>query len=338
MGHMVYDPARGMVYQPDWWEQVGGALQAIPAGVEGQIRRGDLGSIQRQANAQTAVTGDPIVPPPWQTGGTGEVLPPLAGPPAPASAYGPTDAGAAALPPVIGPPGGGMGGGATPSGLPPLGLGGGASGAEDADALRRANRGAGSPSVPTLGGVGGLGGLGGGPGLAGLNEEAAQSLYEDTTGMALRQGFQAAGIDSFKNPYAQMAVKRYAPILGRLMDFFAIASGIDTNDTASMATWVPQFIQQFMSGAINPQKLVQQAINTARGNPILENYLTDFIGPDDLLKIQGATSGYGGRVEAARQNVLSERIARQRMQQQQHPGDPEVDRSAWLDIVRGGGR
>jgi hypothetical protein len=137
---------------------------------------------------------------------------------------------------------------------------------------------------------GGLGNIGG---PLPINEAAAMRLYEDESGMGLRQGFQDAGIDSFKNPYAMAAIRRYAPILPQLMEFFALASGQSLDDTASMATWVPQFIKGFMSGEINPQRLVQRAIEMAADNPTLKEYLLHSMGPNALFKLQGEVSGYG---------------------------------------------
>jgi hypothetical protein len=154
----------------------------------------------------------------------------------------------------------------------------------------------------------------------------------------VRQGFQDAGINSFENPYAKRVIQRYAKILPDLMDFFAIASGINPGDTASMATWVPAFIKGFMSGEIDPDKMVRRAIELAQDSPLLKTFLTEQIGVDNLLKIQGQTSGYGPRVEAARQSVLKERLARQQMDFLKNPASDDVKASAWLDIVRGGVR
>jgi hypothetical protein len=212
----------------------------------------------------------------------------------------------------------------------------GMSGTEEQDALRRA----GSAPTGSSGGVaGGLpGALSGLGGPLPTNRGAAEALYEDDSGLALRQGFQDAGINSFENPYAQRVIKRYAQILPDLMDFFAIASGISPGDTATMATWVPAFIKGFMSGEIDPDKMVRRAIDLAEQSPLLKDFLVNQIGVERLLNIQGRTSGYGPRVEAARQNVLKERLARQQMEQLQNPADEDTTASAWLSIVRGGVR
>lgn len=359
----VYDPNRGMVPAPQTPQQ------SWIDWVLSQIDPRNIQSHERMRNARAQATrdavasglGDPIIPPPMATGEQGYVgpapahvpvgsqaLPPLgdelapgapgsalAGPPAPPTAMNP-------LPP-LGPSSGTMGGAALPplqtpnsmTATPPAVLGGNnfASGPMSQAYPDETGRGLGSPSLAS-GASGGGGGLGGvdlrGP--LPINAEAAQRLYEDQSGMALRQGFQDAGIDSFKNPYAQSAIKRYAQVLPRLMEFFALANGMDINDTASMATWVPQFIKKFMSGEVNPQKLLQHALTIAGDNPVLKEYLVGQ-GPDELLGLQGQLSGYGARVEGARQRVVRERLARQGMAQLQNP--TAADDEAWLNIVRG---
>lgn len=287
----------------------------------------------RRTQAPISAVGDPTLPPPWQTGGLAE----------PPSTVLPALDRDRALPPLT--PGRGA---AVPTPAAMLGgnnyaaTGGGGSftGGGGTVVNMDAARAASPPITSSANAIGGLtgGGLGGLNGPLPLNAEAALSLYEDETGMALRQGFQDAGINSFENPYAARVIKRYAPILGNLMDFFALAAGHDPEDQASMAVWVPQFIKQFMSGEINPQRLVQRALELAEGNPVLKEYLVNTIGPNRLLAIQGQTSGYGDRVEGARQRVLQERLTRQQMAQLQNPAAEETKRSAWLDIVRGGAR
>jgi hypothetical protein len=361
--------------QQAWWEQILAQLDPRNLGGQDSYdrERQRIARVQAEAairRGDTSIPADPIVPPPMATGGlpvVGEPQPrgSLVGPITPTTPTGgaavvppPWASGASDLPPIsAAPPAGGV----LPPldrdrGLPPLqapgtmapptppsmlggnnytASGAGMSGTEEQDALRRA----GSASSGSSGGVSGgglpnaLGGLGG---PTSINKEAAMALYEDDTGMALRQGFQDAGINSFENPYAQRVIKRYAPILGDLMDFFAIASGINPGDTASMATWVPAFIKGFMSGEIDPDKMVRRALELANDSPLLKTFLVEQIGVDNLLKIQGRTSGYGPRVEAARQSVLQERLARQQMAELQNPAQAKED--AWLQIVRGGGR
>jgi hypothetical protein len=158
-----------------------------------------------------------------------------------------------------------------------------------------------------------------------------EELYSNPV-LALHGGFQQAGVNSFQNPYAERAINRYAPILPHLMDFFSIAMGADPNDAAQMEKWVPQFIQQFMSGAINPQQLIRQALEMAHGNPMLEEFLLG-LGPQKVLEIQGRTGGYGDRVNAARNRVMEERILRSQMAMQGQPN--QASEKAWLDIIRG---
>jgi hypothetical protein len=385
----VYDPIRGIMPsspQQAWWQQYMDEL-GNRLGPFGAWDRTRIAMAQAQARADAAARGipadaaDPIIPPPMATGEQGYVAPvpprgslitpttatdgsgvlptlgapgapgsPLAGPPAPASAFGPAGPGVLppldrdrALPPLTTP------NSMTPTPAPSM-LGGNnytASGStytptegsatQEQDALRRA----GSAPSGSSGGVatGGLSGaLSGLGGPTRINSEAAMALYDDESGMALRQGFQDAGINSFENPYAKRVIQRYAKILPDLMDFFAIASGINPGDTASMATWVPAFIKGFMSGEIDPDKMVRRAIELAQDSPLLKTFLTEQIGVDNLLKIQGQTSGYGPRVEAARQSVLKERLARQQMDFLKNPASDDVKASAWLDIVRGGVR
>jgi hypothetical protein len=291
------------------------------------------GSLVGPITPTTPTGAAAVVPPPWASGASD--LPPISAAPPAGGVLPPLDRDRG-LPPLTTP------NSMTPTPAPSM-LGGnnytasgaGMSGTEEQDALRRA----GSAPSGSSGGVSG-GGLpnilGGLSGPTSINKEAAMALYEDETGMALRQGFQDAGIDSFTNSYAKRVIKRYAPILPDLMDFFAIASGINPGDTANMATWVPAFIKGFMSGEIDPDKMVQRAIQLANDSPILKKFLVEQIGVDNLLKIQGQTSGYGPRVEAARQSVIKERLARQQMATLQNPIKDQDD--AWLEIVRGGGR
>jgi hypothetical protein len=353
--------------QQQWWEWW--MSQLDPRKIE--IGRAEgLRNQQAQANRQTAVTGDPIIPPPMATGEQGYVAPvppreslispitpvggapgspgsSLAGPPAPVSAFGPSGPGGV-LPPLdrdraLAPL-------TTPNSMtptPPAMLGGnnytagpsGMSGTEEQDALRRAGS-ASASAGSSGGGASSIGGLGNISGPLPINEAAAMRLYEDESGMGLRQGFADAGIDSFKNPYAMSAVRRYAPILPQLMEFFALASGQNLDDTASMATWVPQFIKGFMSGEINPQRLVQRAIELAAdpANANLKEYLLHSLGPNALFKLQGDVSGYGPRLEGARQRVLQEQISRQQMAGLRNPSDPTLQEEEWLNIVRRGGR
>jgi hypothetical protein len=373
----VYDPIRGMMPsspQQAWWEQLLAQLDPRNIGGQDSYDRERRRILQAQADAalrrgDTSIPADPIVPPPMATGEQGYVAPvpargSLVGPITPTTPTGaaavvppPWASGASDLPPIsAAPPAGGV----LPPldrdrGLPPLqspnsmtatpapsmlggnnytASGAGMSGTEEQDALRRAGSAPGSGSSS-----GGLpNALGGLSGPSRINSEAAMALYDDESGMALRQGFQDAGINSFENPYAKRVIQRYAKILPDLMDFFAIASGINPGDTASMATWVPAFIKGFMSGEIDPDKMVRRAIELAQDSPLLKTFLTEQIGVDNLLKIQGQTSGYGPRVEAARQSVIKERLARQQMDFLKNPAADDVKASAWLDIVRGGVR
>ncbi|HEX6828726.1 MAG TPA: hypothetical protein VF104_07080 [Burkholderiales bacterium] len=356
----VYDPTRGMVPASPQQNYVEWLLSQLdPRNLARRARLEiDQAERNRAARAAGGATADPIVEPPMATGGLpyvapvpphgpigSDVLPPLGGVSAGMSGTEEADAlrrasggaplpplgsrGSASLPPLVAP--------GTQAPRPPAVLGG-----NDYNAGANSFTGGGGTVVNTaphtavggLGTVGGVGGLGDLSGPRPINAAAAEKLYTDETGMAIRQGFQDAGIDSFKNPYAQSVIRRYAPILPQLMEFFAIANGQDINDTASMATWVPQFIKSFMSGEVNPQRLIQHALDIAEQNPVLKQYLIDQ-GPNGLLQLQGQTSGYGQRVEGARQRVIRERLARQQMAELQNPASPDVDEATWLKIVQG---
>jgi hypothetical protein len=222
-------------------------------------------------------------------------------------------------------------------------------------------RGLGAPGVA---GMGGLGGFSSGPGPTGaIGGSSAQypdemtrlqnrqangpsatgpgdsdwfrgegvdaALYSDPhTGM--RRMLRASGSDPDTNPFDQAALARFSvPVMQALYDFWEVLNGGPTDDAEGM----PQFMQEFMAGRINPTALIQQAQAKMAGGDEDMTEILDDLGSDDFTVLQESARGSTPRVGNARRRVMQRKVGR--IKEGQLDDVANAKTTDWLKLIGG---
>jgi hypothetical protein len=148
----------------------------------------------------------------------------------------------------------------------------------------------------------------------------------DNPGLALYSAMQQMGVDPNRNPFAARAIARNAEAAALIADI------LGQNTGQEVGTLAPGLIRQLITGELNGQEAIQQAINLAAGG---DEGMTEVLRDRQRDVIEGlaSTSRQAPGVTAARKRLRLRKLQDQQAEMLRNPAG--ADSNAWLALLRG---